>query len=113
MKTRTQEPWWKSRTILTLLALVIVWAQWERYRVGLLTLNKAEQITAYAAGTQTVLYLTGLLVAWLAGIKSLERIFSFRTEAINSTEQTVATIIERASRPRDHEEDLRDDPKVP
>ena len=105
MKTRRIEPWWKSRTVLTLLGLAIVWVQWERYRVGLLAMKTPEQTTAWAAGTQTIFYLTGLLCAWLAGIKSVEKIFAMKAEAVNQTAQTVETIIERAARPRDHEDE--------
>lgn len=97
------EPLWKSRTLMTFIALAVVWSMWERYSTILGDLD-AEKSASLAAITQTVLWIVGLLVASLAGIKSLEKIFSFRNSVISESISQSIHQVEKIVRPRDHDD---------
>lgn len=100
---KTPEPLWKSRTLMTFVALAIVWAMWERYSTILNGLDP-EKSASLAAITQTVLWIVGLLVASLAGIKSLERIFSLRNSVISESVVQSVHAVEKLVRPKDHDD---------
>ena len=105
MKTHaTQEPWWKSRTLMTFIAIGIMWGIWERAEVMLNHLD-ATKAVSFESLTQTVLWTMTVLVFSLSGVKCIEKMMSFRREAASSTVNALEQVIDRTPAPKHFDDD--------
>jgi hypothetical protein len=93
------EPFWKSRTLMTFIAIAVMWGLWERAS-AILSSIEATKAAPFESLTQTAFWTISLLVAALAGIKGVERIFAFKREAVSQTVNALEQVIERTPAPK-------------